>query len=119
MSDPIDDMVAEDILTHSVADKLASGVKYIFAKVSYLFGRSANEQHTTDEASEVSTQADLSAKSSSTSPTETQTPVKHGPHVSHPYCISEPRNPFVEDISKDWSFPSERTTKHILDRELK
>ena len=119
MTDPIDDMVIEDTTTQSVADRLAEGMKSLFSRLSNLLGRTTPGPKTTEEGSEISTHEGVSVPTPNGSSSSSEAGVKSVPHVSHPYCFSEPRNPFVEDIGKDWSFPSERTTKHILDQDMK
>lgn len=122
MSDPIDDMVADLAETQYASDKLADGLRYIYARLKAMLGRPEPIQ-SRSEASEELTQESQSSIMESSSPIGHQGSSgdsrHHVTHIEHPYCFSEPRNPFVEDMSKDWPFSNQQRTKHSLERSLR
>jgi hypothetical protein len=113
MSDLIDDMVSEDETTRSMAGSVYKGLKSFVAKVSSWIGYSdIRPVETTPSQSSENTAIGSSGDSTNIKSSS----VHRGSHIEHPYCFSEPRNPFVEDIGKDWTFPSDRTSKHLLEQ---
>ena len=113
MSDPIDDMVSEGETTRSMAESVYKEIKSFVAKVSSWIGYSdIRPVETAPSQSSENTAIEATGDSTNIIPSS----VHRAPHIEHPYCFSEPRNPFVEDIGKDWTFPSERTSKHMLEQ---
>ena len=114
MSDPIDDMVEESATTQSFADKIAAGAVSVFNKIKAALSRPSREisiEEPTPEGTEgINENLSVSTRTSVSSPAGVV------PHVEHPYCLSTPRNPFVKDMGKDWSFPSQRSSHGYLEK---
>ena len=122
MSDPIDDLVAESADTQTVANRLAEGFHSIYSKFMAILGRpgaSKIRSVPSEEVSEGSPSSTRPADSTASGFESSTNPVTRGTHIEHPYCFSEPRNPFVEDMSKEWSSPNEQRAPHYLERSLR
>lgn len=114
MTDPIDKIVLQKEETSGVSAKLNDYLQTAYRKIRSYFQHEEEiipheeigpELEGLDTPS-LSSHVAESHSASSSSPNQPRPRVPYQRHVHHPYCISGPKNPFVEDYERDWAIPT-------------
>jgi len=106
MADPIDDIVIQENETSVVSSKLTEYLTSAYNKLKSYFMHEEEigvQEELGPEFVELDTPR-ISPPQSPASPVQSVTskgsPRQH--HVKHPYCISTPHNPFIENFEGEW-----------------